>query len=318
MCTLSEIKKVIDQAQSILIVAHIQPDGDTLGSCFALKNALVCMGKDADVCCDSAMPPRYAPLLEGQVLQAPDELEFSYTLAIAVDCADKARLGKAQKIFDKAKTTVNIDHHVTNEGFAQLNYIANVSSAGEIIYELMEVLGVPQDADSAKCLYIAISTDTGNFTYSNTSKKCMAYTAELVELFDLRHVADVLFRSRSLKLTQLIGRALSRLETHADGRIAFITLLLSDMKELDATGADCENIVDFAREINETKIAVFFRELEHGVKLSFRSKDDYDVCMIAMEYGGGGHKNASGACTSGKIDEIKKDILNKLTEIAQA
>jgi phosphoesterase RecJ-like protein len=94
-----------------------------------------------------------------------------------------------------------------------------------------------------------------------------------------------------------------------------VTLLLADMEEFGATGADCENIVDFAREIEQTQIAVFFRELDHGVKISFRSKGDKDVCSLAAQYGGGGHMNASGACASGHLDDVKKDVLDKLLEI---
>ena len=272
MCSLTEIKNVISSATDILIIAHIQPDGDTLGACFALRDALCRLDKTTDVCCENPVPHRYEGLFSGQDIHRPQDIEHKYSLAIAVDCADKSRLGKAVRLFDQADMTVNIDHHVTNDGFAKMNYVANASSAGEIIYELMETLCISLTPDAAKFLYIAISTDTGNFTYSNTGSKSLHYAAELVELFDLCYVADVLFRQRSLILTRLIGRALSRLEIHADGKIAFVTLLISDMEEFGATGADCENIVDFAREIEETQIAVFFRQLDHGVKISFRSK----------------------------------------------
>jgi phosphoesterase RecJ-like protein len=165
----------------------------------------------------------------------------------------------------------------------------------------MRQAGVEQDGDSARYLYIAISTDTGNFTYSNTSSKCLLYVSELVELFDLRETADILFRRRSLVLTRLIARALSRLELHDEGNIAVVTLLADDMKELGASGADCENIVDFAREIEETKIAVFLREVNNGVKVSLRSKGDLDVGAVAAARGGGGAKKPSGCCGGGKL-----------------
>ncbi len=315
MSSLNDIKNVISTATDILIIAHIQPDGDTLGACFALKDVLVRYGKTADVCCENPIPHRYAGIFDGQPLLRPQDIACARSLAIAVDCADKSRLGKAARLFEQTSTTVNIDHHITNDGFAMINYVAEASSAGEIVYELAEVLGVPMTSDAAKFLYTAISTDTGNFTYSNTNRKALHYVAELVELFGLCDVADVLFRQRSLILTQLIGRALSRLEVYADGKIACVTLLLSDMDEFGATGADCENIVDFAREIEQTQVAVFFRELDHGVKISFRSKGDNDVCSLAAQYGGGGHVNASGACASGSLDEVKKDVINKLMEL---
>ena len=312
---LVDVKKAIDRAEKILLVAHIQPDGDTLGSSFALYRILEKLGKKPRVCCDGEMPERYAPLFPNGVLEGPSSCEATGVLVVAVDCADTARLGKCHKIFKRAVETVNIDHHVTNEGFAHVNYIAEASSVGEIIFELMRLCGVSPDQDIAKYLYIAMSTDTGNFTYSNTGRKCLAYISELVELFDLRETADVLFRRRSLLATKLIGRAISRLEIHSEGKIASVTLLDNDMKEFGATGADCENIVDYGREIEETIVAVFFRELPTGVKVSFRSKGDIDVGAVAAAYGGGGHVNAAGCCVNGKLDEVKKTLIDRLAEL---
>jgi phosphoesterase RecJ-like protein len=312
---LIDVKKAIDRAGSILLMAHIQPDGDTLGSSFALYRILEKLGKKPRLCCDGEMPERYAPLFPSGILEDPATCEGAGVLVITVDCADTARLGKCHKVFKRASETVNIDHHVTNEGFAHVNYIAEASSVGEIIFELMKLCGITPDHEIAKYLYIAMSTDTGNFTYSNTGPKCLAYISELVELFDLRETADILFRRRSLLATKLIGRAISRLEIHSDGKIASVTLLDSDMKEFGATGADCENIVDYAREIEETLVAVFFRELPTGVKISFRSKADIDVGTVAAAYGGGGHVNAAGCCANGKLEDVKRTMLDKLAEL---
>jgi phosphoesterase RecJ-like protein len=208
--------------------------------------------------------------------------------------------------------TANIDHHVTNDGYAQLNHIAEASSVGEIIFELMQFCDITPDEQSARYLYIAMATDTGNFTYSNTNRKCLSYTAEIIELFDLRTAADVLFRRRSLTTTQMIGRALSRLELFEDGKIASVTLLESDMKEFGATSADCESIVDFAREIEQTQAAVFFRELPSSVKISFRSKGGIDVGAVAATYGGGGHAGASGCNAGGKLEDVKTTVIETL------
>jgi phosphoesterase RecJ-like protein len=272
------------------------------------------LGKHSDIYCDDEIPHRYTemfPKLEISVLNS----EINYDLAIAVDCADKSRLGKVQKLYKRIKNTVNIDHHITNEKFAKLNYIAEASSVGEIIFELMSEAGVEQDESTARYLYIAMSTDTGNFTYSNAGRKCLLYTSDLVELFDLRETADILFRRRTLVLTRLIARALDRLELYEDGKIATVTLLESDMKEFGATSSDCENIVDFAREIEETRIAIFFREVKSGVKVSLRSKGDIDICTVASSFGGGGHVNAAGCCTQGTLDEVKAAMLDMLKKL---
>lgn len=314
MCSLSDILSAIGGAHNILVIAHIQPDGDTLGSGFALDSMLKKLGKHSDIYCEDGIPHRYAELFPQQETSVINTAA-NYDMAIALDCADKSRLGKAQKLFKRVNTSVNIDHHITNEAYAKLNYIAEASSVGEIIFELMSEAGVEQDEASARYLYIAMSTDTGNFTYSNTGRKCMLYSSDLVELFDLRGTADILFRRRTLTLTKLIARSLSRLETYEQGSIAFVTLLESDMKEFGATGSDCENIVDFAREIEETKVAVFFREIKNGIKISLRSKGDIDVCGVASSLGGGGHKNAAGCCTAGKIEEVKAAVLDTLKKL---
>lgn len=309
------IVEAINRAQHITLIAHIQPDGDTLGSCFALAHVLRKRGKTIIVCCDSEMPEKYRNLFLPYELTAHKQAPQSTDLAVAIDCADKARLGKCARIFDCAKVSANIDHHVTNEGFADLNYITGASSVGEMIFELFNLMQTEHDELSAKFLYIAMATDTGNFNYSNTNKNVLTYTAQLIGLFDLRETADVLFRQRSLILTLLIGRALSRLEIFANGKIAALTLLASDMKELGAKSADCENIVDFAREIENVNVAIFFRELPTAIKISFRSKGDFNVGAIASMYGGGGHAAASGCVVNGKLDEVKPQIIEKVAEL---
>ncbi len=314
MCSISDVFNAIHEAQNILVISHIQPDGDTLGSSFALCEMLKKMGKDCGIYCEDGIPHRYSDFFTPDYLIQPKS-DTIYDLAIAVDCADKSRLGKAQKVFKRAKNNLNIDHHITNEKFANINYISEASSVGEIIFELMKATGIAQDNNTALYIYIAISTDTGNFTYSNTNSKCLSYVSELVGFFDIQETADILFRRRTLVLTRLIARALSTLEIYRDGKIASLTLLMSDLKELNAKGSDCENIVDFAREIEETRIAVFFREIKNGVKVSFRSKGDIDVCSIAVSFGGGGHKNASGCCIKGKMDDVKKNVLGILEEL---
>lgn len=315
MNDLSEIAKAINESQNILIIAHIQPDGDTLGSCFALENVLKKKGKNTTIYCDDGIPNRYNELFPSDKVTKTLKSGTVYDAAIAIDCADKARIGKSQKAFKSAVLSINIDHHITNEQFAKMNYIADASSTGEIIFELMHEFNADQDETTAKYLYIAISTDTGNFTYSNTSGKCLSYVSRLVDLFDLRETADILFRRRSLVLTRLIARALSRLEIYNDGKVAAVILLASDMKELDANSSDCENIVDFAREIEETKVAVFFREIKNGVKISFRSKGDIDISEVASAFGGGGHKNAAGCVANEKMDVIKPKILEMIGKL---
>lgn len=313
--SIADIAAMLKNAQNILILAHTQPDGDTLGSCYALSHALSSVGCNTKICCDSAAPEKYDVLFDKSLILSPAEAEGRYDLVIALDCADKSRLGKTYKLFKEHSNTINIDHHISNEGFAKLNYIEDASSVGEIVYKLLCEMNIAIDEFTAKYLYIAISTDTGNFTYSNTSRSCLKITSELVEKFELAGTAEILFRSRTLVSTQLIGRSISHLQTYADGKIASMFLTLSDLEEFGADGSDCDNIVNYAREIDTVAAAVFFRELHTGVKVSLRSKGDVDVCEIAAFFGGGGHKNAAGCFVGEKMDEARKQVIDRLLKL---
>ena len=313
--SLKDIATALKNAESILIIAHTQPDGDTLGSCYALHNALSAANYKSAVCCDSPVPEKYQPLIDGSILHVPNDINEKYDVAICLDCADKSRMGKSYKLFKKYENTINIDHHVSNDAFAKINYVKEASSVGEIIYELLDEMKLEVNSKTAEYLYIAISTDTGNFTYSNTSENCMAISSRLIEKFDLRSTAEILFRRRSLVSTQLIGRAISRLEMHSEGKIAVMSLLKSDLKELGADGSDCDNIVNYAREIDTVLAAVMIREIDNGVKVSLRSKGDVDVCSVAAAFGGGGHKNAAGCRIGKKIEKAKEELLEKLAEL---
>lgn len=313
--SLADIKEALLRADNILIIAHTQPDGDTLGSCFALYSALTGLGKKAEICCDSPMPEKYELLFEAGILKIPEDLGDNYDIIAALDCADKSRLGKALKVFKHHDNTVNIDHHITNDEYAKLNYVREASSVGELIFELLQLFDIEITEKIAEYIYIAISTDTGNFTYSNTSKTCMSYASQIIEKFDISVTADMLFRRRSLKSTQLIGRGISSLEMYAEGKVSIITITLKDLEELDAQGSDCENIVNYAREIDTVMAAVVLRELHTGVKVSLRSKGDVDVGAVASAFNGGGHKNASGCCIGAGLDEAKQKVLDRLLEI---
>jgi len=302
-------------AQSIVLIAHTQPDGDTLGACFAMRNVLQRLGKTVRICCEKGMPRQYASLFPEGVLVLPENIKGHSELVIALDCADRSRLGTAAAVFDGAIKTINIDHHISNGGYADINWVMEASSVGEMVFQLIQPMGVELDEYSAKYIYIAISTDTGNFTYSNTTKTSMAAAAELIELFDLRATAEALFRRRSIAATKLIGLALASLETFAGGRIAAVALTEEEIKSAGAASSDCENIVDYAREIEETKAAAFFRETNGGVKASLRSKGNVDVGAVAQSFGGGGHMNAAGCTLQGSIESAKKQVIEKLMEI---
>jgi len=319
MQTLSDLKRSIRKASQILLITHLNPDGDAVGSMLALSVALQKMQKRTVCVCDGKIMEKYAFLKSAGEILKPDRIDAVFDLAIAIDCADQKRMGSAEKLFFAAKENANIDHHGTNESFGRINIVHSVSSSGELIYELIEELGTGLDAETAECLYTAISTDTGNFTYSNTTKKALLYTAELIGLFDYTRTADYLYRTRTYENTRLIAKAIDNLSLYEEGRAALMYLCRSDLAEADVKNPDYEMIVNYASEIDTVKVAVFLRELKDGgYKLSLRSSGDLDVAALCAEYGGGGHKNAAGCSMNAPFEEVKETILSAVKKLLNA
>jgi len=313
--TIKDIIESVNESRRILLIAHIQPDGDTVGACFALKAAIKQSGKEAAVACGSGMPRQYAFLAGKAPYFFGETPPAAYELAIAVDCADRERVGGLVSVFDAAEKTVNIDHHRSNTRFADINLVSDVSSAGEIVYGILREMDTDIDRYIARCLYAAIATDTGNFTYSNTNPNAMRITAELMTTgFDLADTANRLFRTRTLAATKLIGLAVGSIVLQVDGALALMCLSKKDIISAGAKDEECENVVNYAREIKGVRIAVFIRETDTGTyKASFRSDDGYDVAAIAAIFGGGGHRNAAGCTVKGNL----ADILNRLVTEAK-
>jgi phosphoesterase RecJ-like protein len=310
MQILNEIKDAILAAQDILLITHVNPDGDAIGSTLALHTALGKMEKRSVCVCDGRIVEKYYYMNKAGILYRPEEQQKRFDLAIAIDCADQNRMGEADKLFLDAGKSINIDHHNTNEGFGHINLIKNVSSSGEIVYELIEVLGCGMDAVTAECLYTAISADTGNFTYSNTTENALLYTAKLIGYFDFSQTANLLYRTRSFDNTRLIAKAIDKLTLHAEDRIALMVITQADLLDVGIKMPDYEMLVNYASEVDTVNIAIFMRELkDSGYKISLRSSGDIDVAELAFSYGGGGHKNAAGCTINASFEEAKAIIL---------
>ncbi len=316
MQILREIKEAIIAAQELLLITHVNPDGDAIGSTLALHTALEKMGKHSVCVCDGRIVEKYFYMNKAGMLYRPEEQQKDFDLAIAIDCADKNRMGEADKLFFNAKTNVNIDHHNTNEGFGDINLIKNVSSSGEIIFELIEVLGCGLDAMTAECLYTAISTDTGNFTYSNTTENALLYTARLIGYFDFTVTASLLYRTRSFDNTRLIAKAIDNLSLYEDGAVSLMVLTQADLGEAGIKLPDYEMVVNYASEIDTVKVAIFMRELKDGsYKISLRSSGDLDVAQMAFSHNGGGHRNAAGCTLHMPFEEAKSLILAEASRL---
>ncbi len=306
-----ELYQAIKSSSNILIVPHKYPDGDALGSALAFYIALKRMGKNVWLISHTPIPNKYRFLSENYTFLPLELVTSDLDLIIGVDCADKVRLNLSDDYLKKAKIVVNIDHHVTNDHFGDINIVQHMAATGEIIVDIFDEFGFEIDKEIATCLYTAIATDTGNFMYSNTTQNSFVKTARLFNTgFEFVDIARRLFLEKSLPQTRLTGLAISKMEMYEDEKIALISVSRDDMASVGAKEGDCETLVNIAVDVETVLVAVFIREITKSFfKVSFRSKGDYDVAKASQVYGGGGHKNAAGCAVNGDFDTVKNNVI---------
>ncbi|OQB25313.1 MAG: Bifunctional oligoribonuclease and PAP phosphatase NrnA [Firmicutes bacterium ADurb.Bin182] len=314
---LSAIAEFLKKHDRFTVIAHTSPDGDTLGSSAALFGLLRQAGKTAQIVCEREIPLIYSflPFIDS-LKDFKDAPVFPY--AIAVDCADKSRLGGCVDLFDAAEFTVNLDHHKTNSFFADLNHVDPVVAAsGEIILKLSKELSLEIDKDISTCLYTAVMTDTGNFAYCNTKPETFFSAAELLSSgIDIFTINQKVYRQIPFAKAKLLGFTLSKMELLHSGVIGISNITLEDMDESGANESDIEGIIDYIRDVIPVEVAVLIRETEKNVcKVSLRSKTDVDVSVIAAKYNGGGHFGASGYTVNKPLMQAQKEIVEYIGSV---
>jgi len=302
--------------QTFYLAAHQSPDGDTLGSCLALRAALRSLGKEAVVVCPDRVPA-YLGFLEGadRVIGA-DGIEPPKEAVVYVDCADHKRTGPLEQTLETAPYAFCIDHHGTNPRTTKDgDWVEEVGATGELILRLIRALSVPVTHGMAVALYTAIATDTGNFAYSNTTPESLRAAADLLAYgIDLPELNRVLFRSMPLKKAKLIAYALNEMELGANGRLNLVAIPQSVLDALGASKEDCEGLIDYLRDVDTVEAACVLKEADGAVRVSMRSKTTCDVAAIAKRFGGGGHVRAAGCTLDLPLDEATRTMREALTE----
>lgn len=306
------IAQWLTEHDDIAIVTHVMPDGDALGSALALMHALKDMGKRAYVCDRDEVPPHIRMLPGWETVVTPDRTPFPPKAVIAVDCADAARMGTAGDLITPNMPVAVIDHHETNRTEitpALLN--SGASASGVLVLEVLKKLGAPLNQDIALCLYIAITTDTGNFCFNNTTPEALNAVAECLKAgVDVADLSFRLFRMKSQGRTRLLGRALNGIEYLEDGKIALIRLSLNDIRECGAVDSDTEGIVNFGIDTEGAEVAILAVERATTVKFSLRSRDYVNVAQLAAPLGGGGHAKAAGVTLQLPTEEAIACVVN--------
>jgi len=307
---MNDIVKAIHASKSFLICMHIDPDGDTIGSASAFASIVERTGKEFKIFSPNKIPDIYGFIKHMDKVSYEIGPSEHFDVLVAVDCGDIKRIGKEEKIRSLADIIVNIDHHKDNTGFGNVNYTRISSSTGELIYDLTKEMKFDIDKEMAEALYVAITTDTGRFKYDNTSAKTFEAAADLVKKgVDPHDISVKVYESRNMSEIRILGRALDKIETSPDGKIAWIKITGKDLSETGSRNEELNGIVDYLRSIKSVEVAYFLRELGGGkIKLNFRSKSK-NVQKIAKEFNGGGHNMAAGAVIDGNIDEVADKVL---------
>src|SRR3989338_4129228 len=309
------VKQAIKKFNKFLITSHINPEGDSIGSQVAMAALLKSLGKSSAILNDSPVPHflRFIKGTENVLKEMPHN--FNYQAVVILDCPDLARIGRVNEYLKKDSVIINIDHHISNINFGRFNWVEpELSSAGEMVYELFKAFKAKINLDEDAALYTAIMTDTGSFRYSNTSSRTHRIAAELIDIgIEPYEMNTKIYETSSLEDTNLLGEALQTMKLTDDGKIAWLWVTKEMLKKTKASLEGTEGIINFGRSIDGVEIAVLFRETgtEGRVKVSFRSKGREDVNKLAADFGGGGHPTASGCTVLGKIEEVEKKVLDK-------
>ncbi len=317
------VRELLESRPACIVTAHVRPDGDAVGSELALARLLRQLGCDATVIANDPVPRVYdfldpagethvyEPGRDDPILQAADVL-------FVLDVSGWQRVGRLGAVMAKLNAqTICIDHHQSNNGFADIDIIVPEAPAtGSLIAEALRHLGGRMTRDIAEPLYVAIATDCGWFRFPNTSPETLVECAELAETgLDVSKMYRQIYERNRWQGIRLLARALASLHSEADGRIAWFVLKSEDSAATGADNEDCEGFIDLVRTIEDTELIIFFCELADGSsKVSLRSKYRVDVAELAGRFGGGGHRLAAGISTSEPLD----DLIPRVTAAARA
>lgn len=308
------IVEAIQARQRFVLSSHARPDGDSIGSQLAMAYALRAMGKEAHVVNKDRAT---APLLQFPgvpSIEIAEQTTGDFDAAIIMECGDLARTGVSglDRYF-----VINIDHHPGNSSYGQLNWFdASAAACSEMVFDLIEALGVRWTVEMAIHVYLGILTDTGSFHFSNITPRTFDIAGRMLEAgVDPVQVARTVFDSNSMGRLKLFGAVLSTMQIDASGRIAIIYLDHHMAREAGGSYEDSDGLINMPLTVKEIQAVVFFKQSEGDeFRVSMRSKGTIDIGAVAKQFGGGGHKNAAGCTVTGGIDVLQRIFIDQMTQ----
>lgn len=300
-----------------LLLCHEKPDGDALGSVLGAAHVLQSLGKTFTLVNDDPIANRFDFLPLADSFRVTDEVERTFQAVIAFDCGDRKRIGGAERLIAPDAVLLNIDHHKTNDYFGSENLVdLQAAATCQIVYKIVQEMGLPLTLDAATCLYTGLVTDTGGFRYSNTSEEVLLIAAALLKQgVQPYNVVDKVMETMSWPQLLLIREGLQQLERDASGRIAWIVVTRELLARAGACEEDVEGLVNYPRNVEGVEVGISFRESSPDqVKVSMRSKYVIDVGAIAQEFGGGGHARAAGCTMAGTLADVSTRVIARIQQ----
>jgi len=321
MISLNGLKRTLDSKNNFILLGHIEPDGDCIGSLFALKWHLDKKEKKSIILLEEDLRDEYSflPINDDDYLLFDDfsaDSTFDEKIFIALDSGDLERLGKGKELIGDS-LLINIDHHIDNPEYGNLNYIkANAAATGEILYDLFNIEEQVLDIRVGSALATALIADTGAFRYQNTTSRVLKIMAKLIDSgVDVYQINKGLFGSYSYQSIKLKGLVLATLEISKNGLISWLKVDRNVLRKTGSELKDTSGLVNYARDIKGVEVGIAFFEVdETTTRVGFRSNSYCPVNKIAAFFGGGGHPRAAGCTISLPIDQAIKIVINKVKE----
>lgn len=313
--TINNVIEKIKESKKIAITFHTSPDGDSLGSSTALTLALRSIGKDCTILCKEAIPQTFTYLPCSEEITGENyNVEQDTDLVIVLDCGDFKRINAEILLKDRDYTLINVDHHMSNELYGDINYVnTNAAAVGEIIYEILKLLDISLTKEIGVALYTSLLTDTGSFRHSNTTSDTHNIAGDIINTgIDFSEIHRIIFDNKSFNKVKLYGKVIEAMTLECNKKVVFMELTNKMLEELNLDGSDTSDLIAFGSKVESAEVTVLIKESEDGVKVSLRSKNKVDVRKVAEGFNGGGHIRAAGFVAESNIQTIKEKLITIL------
>ncbi|OVE78339.1 hypothetical protein BVX98_00615 [bacterium F11] len=319
--TLDQLITTLKKGKTFCLSGHQNPDADVIGSELALKHFIEKLGPDKKVSIiNSGKPPKSLSYLPGfEFVQHADKVSGHFDVVVAMECSGAERMGNIIDLKTQATDVLNIDHHLHNPNFGTINFVEpTTSSTAELIFKIYTHNNTPLTKEVALCIYTGLVADTGWFRFGNTNEQTHMIASRLLAVgVPISDLSEKMYMSRSKASMKLLASLLQQMTYHFDDQVVVMKIPLSLMDEIQAESDDLEEVVNFGLMRDTVNASVLLKEKEASkvIKVSLRSKGNWDINQIARTFDGGGHRNASGATIFGNLDKAEELILGEMGKI---